>query len=56
MELTMEVRCWSKIRAGVKPMNPKFMVQMCNQSLFDQKAIYPKLIEIFTGNNAVIVS
>ena len=46
-KLSMESRVYRKIRAGIEPM-PKFFIKMSIHSLFDQRNIYPKLIQIMT--------
>ena len=44
--LSLESRCWKKIRVGIKP-TIKFMCEMSIQSLFDQRNLYYKLYKIF---------
>ena len=40
--LSLESRCWKKIRLGMVPTR-KFMVEMSIQSLFDQRNFYSKI-------------
>lgn len=40
--LSLESRCWKKIRLGMKP-TIKFMVEMSIQSLFDQRSFFSKI-------------
>ena len=44
--LSVESRCWKKIRLGLKPAS-RFGVQMSIQSLFDQRTFYEKIDQIF---------
>ncbi len=48
--LSVENRCWSKIRLGLKP-TIKFMVEMSIQSMFDRRNFYSKLCQIFDSQS-----
>lgn len=42
----MESRVWKKMRLGLKPMK-KFMVKMSVHCLYDQRAFFPKVVNMF---------
>ena len=44
-QLSLESRCWKKIRVGLKPTS-RFMCEMSIQSLFDQRIFYTKFPSI----------
>ena len=48
--ISVEMRCWRKIRLGLKPTN-RFMCEMSVQSLFDQRNFYLKLAQVFSQSD-----
>ena len=50
--ISVEARCWRKLRLGLKPTN-RFMCEMSVQSLFDQRSFYKKLALIFSDQSSL---
>lgn len=50
--LSVESRCWKKIRVGLKP-TIKFMVEMSIYCLFDQRNLFAKLCLVFNQETTI---